>query len=141
MRSCGVSKETPPHTLIKVAAMPLNSSVKDGILTVSIQDERLVDPAHLTRLFDDLHALLGKSSEDFIILDFSSVEFMASSALGKLVQLQKKVVNEYRAQLKLSGIAPDIYQVFKITKLNKVFDIAADEAAARKAFQKKSLFR
>ena len=32
--------------------------------------------------------------------------------------------------LKLSNIQPDIYEVFAITKLNKLFDIRDDEAAA-----------
>ena len=120
--------------------MPIETAAKDGIRTIAISDERLVEPAQLARLFDDVNAELGRSTEDRIILDFSSVAFMASSALGKLVQLQKKS-KEYKVKLKLCGIAPDIYEVFKITKLHKVFDIAKDEAAARKAHQKTGLFR
>jgi len=120
--------------------MPLQTAAKDGILTIRITDERLVDPAVLTRLFDDLDVLLSKTDEDRVILDFAPVQFMASSALGKLVQFQKKS-KEYNAKVKLSGITPQIYEVFKITKLNKVFDIAKDEETARKAFQKTGLFR
>jgi anti-sigma B factor antagonist len=120
--------------------MTLQSAAKDGILTIRIEDDRLVDPSILTRLFDDLNALMNKTTEDRVIVDFSPVEFMASSALGKLVQFQKKS-KEYNAKVKLAGICPDIYEVFKITKLNKVFDIAKDEATARKAFQKTGLFR
>lgn len=120
--------------------MSIATASKDGILTIAITDERLVDPDHLSRLFGDIEAVLGKSDEDRVILDFSQVKFMASSALGKLVQLNKKV-KEYRAKLKLSGVSKDIMEVFKITKLHKVLDIAADEAAARKAFQKTGLFR
>ena len=120
--------------------MSLESATKDGILTIRILDDRLVDPSILTRLFDDLNALMNKTSEDRVIIDFSAVQFMASSALGKLVQFQKKS-KEYKAKVKFSGICPDIYEVFKITKLHKVFDIAKDEATARKAFQKTGLFR
>ncbi|MCA9234046.1 MAG: STAS domain-containing protein [Planctomycetales bacterium] len=120
--------------------MPLATQAKDGILTIAITDERLVEPEHLTRLFGELDALLSKSTEDRVILDFSHVKFMASSALGKLVQVNKKMA-EYRAKLKLSGVSKEIMEVFKITKLHKVLDIAADEAAARKAFQKTGLFR
>jgi anti-anti-sigma factor len=120
--------------------MPLQTAAKDGILTITITDERLVDPALLTRIFEDLDLLLSKTTEDRVILDFAAVQFMASSALGKLVQFQKKS-KEYSAKVKLSGISPQIYEVFKITKLHKVFDIEKDEAAARKAFQKTGLFR
>ena len=120
--------------------MPIESVSKDGIRTILIRDERLVDPALLSRLFDDINEELGRSDEDRLIIDFSAVQFMASSALGKIVQLQKKS-KEYKVKLKLSGISPEIYEVFKITKLHKMFDIAKDEAAARKAHQKTGLFR
>jgi len=120
--------------------MPLQTAAKDGILTIRISDDRLVDPAVLTRIFDDLDALMSKTTEDRVILDFAPVEFMASSALGKLLQFQKKS-KQYNAKVKLSGISPQIYEVFKITKLHKVFDIEKDEATARKAFQKSGLFR
>ena len=119
--------------------MPIESYAKDDILTIRILDERLIDPDQLKRLFDDLYALLGKSEQQQVVLDFSGVKFMASSMLAKLVALKKKC-DEYRAKLKFSGIAPDILEVFKITKLNKVFDIHPDEAAARKSFSKRGFF-
>jgi anti-anti-sigma factor len=119
--------------------MPIDSYAKDDILTIRIQDERLVDPEQLKRLFDDLYALLGKTDSQQVVLDFSGVKFMASAMLGKLVALQKKC-EEYRAKLKLCSVTPDILQVFKITKLNKVFDIQADEATARKSFSKRGFF-
>jgi anti-sigma B factor antagonist len=61
------------------------------------------------------------------------VEFLSSAALGKLITLNKKA-NTYQCQLKLSNIRPEIYEVFAITKLNKLFDIRDDEAAALAAF-------
>jgi len=119
--------------------MPIDSYAKDDILTIRLSDERLVEPEHLKRLFEDLNTLLGKSDEQQVILDFSPVKFMASSMLGKLVQLEKKC-QEFKVKLKLCGVSPDILQVFKITKLNKVFDIQPDEPTARKAFTKRGFF-
>ncbi len=43
-------------------------------------------------------------------------------------------------KLKLCSIDPEIRQVFKITKLDKLFDIEADEASARAAFMKRGWF-
>jgi anti-anti-sigma regulatory factor len=40
----------------------------------------------------------------------------------------------------LASISPDIRQVFKITKLDKLFEIETDEAAARKAFMRRGWF-
>lgn len=119
--------------------MSIDSYAKDDILTIRVLDERLVEPEQLKRLFDDLHALLGKSDQQQVILDFAPVKFMASAMLSKLVAFQKKC-EEFRAKLKLCSVAPDILQVFKITKLNKVFDIQPDEPTARKSFSKRGFF-
>jgi anti-sigma B factor antagonist len=120
--------------------MPVDSYSKDDILTIRLLDERLVDPEVLKRVFDDVTALVDKTDERQAVLDFSAVKFMSSAALGRLVQLQKKC-DEYKAKLKLCSVSPEILQVFKITKLNKLFDIQADEAAARKSFNKRGIFR
>jgi anti-sigma B factor antagonist len=116
--------------------MPIDSYSKDDILTIRIQDERLVDPEQLKRISDDLDALLGKTDEQQVVLDFGPVKFMASSMLSKLVAIQKKC-KEYKVNLKLCSITPQILEVFKITKLHKMFDIQADEATARKSFSKR----
>jgi anti-sigma B factor antagonist len=120
--------------------MAIELKSKDGILTLAIADERLVEPTVVARVFEELHSAIGKSDEDRVIVDFAAVGFMASSALGKLVELQKKT-KEYNVKLKLCGIAPQIYEVFKITKLHKLFDIEKDEPSARKAHQKTGIFR
>ena len=67
------------------------------------------------------------------LLNFSNVEFLSSAALGKLITLDKKV-KANGGRLKLSNIRPEIYEVFAITKLNKLFDIKDEEADALSAF-------
>jgi anti-sigma B factor antagonist len=121
------------------AGMTLNSYAKDGILTVLFMDARILDETKLEELGKDLIDLINKTSEDRVILDFRNVQFMSSSMLGKLVLVQKKC-KEFKAQLKLCGISSDIREVFKITKLDKLFDIESDEAAARKAYMKRGWF-
>jgi anti-sigma B factor antagonist len=119
--------------------MPIDSYSKDDILTMRITDERLVDPEVVKRVTDEVLEILGKTDERQAVLDFSPVKFMASAMLGKLVLLQKKCA-EYQVKLKLCGVSRDILEVFKITKLNKVFDIQADEPTARKSFNKRGFF-
>jgi anti-anti-sigma factor len=128
-----------PPISVPAADMTLNSYAKDGILTVLFMDARILDEAKLEEIGKDLIDLINKSTEERVILDFRNVQFMSSSMLGKLVLVQKKC-KEFKAQLKMCGIAPDIREVFKITKLDKLFDIEADEASARKAFMKRGWF-
>jgi anti-anti-sigma factor len=120
-------------------SMSINSHSKDNILTIQLLDERLMDEGQLKRIYNGVIALLDKTTEKQVILEFSKVQFMSSSMLGKLVQIHKKC-KEYKVKLKLCGISSDILEVFKITKLHKLFDIETDEASARKAFSKRGLF-
>lgn len=119
--------------------MSLTSYAKDGILTVCLTDARILDEVKLDEVGNDLMEMLNKTSEERVILDFRAVQFMSSSMLGKLVQLHKKC-KEFKVQLKLCSIASDIREVFKITKLDKLFDIEKDEEAARKAFMRRGWF-
>ena len=66
-------------------------------------------------------------------LNFDGVEFLSSAALGKLITLDRKV-KSHKGRLRMSNIRREIYDVFLVTKLNKVFDIHDGEAEAISAF-------
>jgi anti-sigma B factor antagonist len=119
--------------------MSLSSYTKDEILTVAFDDARILDETKLEEVSRDLMELLNKTTEERVILDFRNVKFMSSSMLGKLVQVHKKA-GEFKVKLKLCSIDPEIRQVFKITRLDKLFEIESDEAAARAAFMKRGWF-
>jgi anti-sigma B factor antagonist len=119
--------------------MSLSSYTKDGILTIVFDDARILDETTLEQLGRDLLEQLNKTTEERVILDFRNVKFMSSSMLGKLVQVHKKTI-EFKVKLKLCSIDREIRQVFKITRLDKLFDIEPDEAAARAAFMKRGWF-
>ena len=76
------------------------------------------------------YATIGEEEKrEKLILNFAIVDFLSSAALGKLITLDKKV-KAHSGKLKLCNIRPEIYEVFAITKLNKLFDIKTDEAEA-----------
>src|SRR5262245_24661257 len=74
-----------PIPVLFMTATTLSSYSKDGILTVLFNDSRLLDEAKLEQLGTDLIAQLNGTTEERVILDFRSVQFMSSSMLGKLV--------------------------------------------------------
>ena len=81
----------------------------------------------------ELFGLVENDGRKNLVLNFESVEFLSSAALGKLITLDRKV-KAAKGRLKMCNIRPEIFEVFQITKLNKVFDIRKDEADAIKAF-------
>lgn len=119
--------------------MAIATQSRDGILIILVKDPRLVDEVVLEQLEKDVLAAIDQSEEDRLIMDFAPVQFMSSSMLGKLVKIHKKC-KEYKTKLKVSGVTPDIREVFKITRLDKLFDFEKDLESARKAFLKRGLF-
>ena len=108
----------------------------DGeILTVHFTYAKILEETVIQQISAALLALIDKSSEKNFLLDFNHVGFLSSSALGGLLKVNKKC-KEFKINLKLCNIHPDIMQVFKITRLDKVLAIYPDTQAAYEAFKK-----
>ena len=111
----------------------LSVSEVGDVTVVRFVDQKILDVAKIQQLGQELFDLVEVDGRNKILLNFTSVEFLSSAALGKLITLDKKVKGQGGA-LKLSNIRPEIYEVFAITKLNKLFDIKDDEVDALAAF-------
>jgi anti-sigma B factor antagonist len=96
-------------------------------------DKKILDETNIQIIGNQLFGLVDEDRREKIVLDFSSVEYLSSAALGKLITLDKKV-KAARGKLRLCSIRPDIYEVFAITKLNKLFDIYENQEKALEGF-------
>lgn len=96
-------------------------------------DKKILDEANIQTIGSHLFALIDEDGRRKIILDFSIVEYLSSAALGKLIIMDKKA-KAAKTKLRLCCIRPDIYEVFEITKLNKIFDIRATQEEALEGF-------
>jgi anti-anti-sigma factor len=103
------------------------------VTVVRFIDRKILDESNIQELGQELFQLIEEEHRDRVVLNFHNVEFLSSAALGKLITLDKKV-KAHGGRLKLSNIRPEIYEVFAITKLNKLFDIKDDVADALAAF-------
>jgi anti-anti-sigma factor len=124
------------------AVAQIKQEVKDEVRILAIDNPRLVDTTAIEQCYREIVAALDTSEESNVLVDFSRVSFMSSMALGMLVRVNKKC-KEYKASLKLSGISRDIREVFKITGMDKIFDIQPNAAEAIAAFRNagRSMFR
>jgi len=99
---------------------------------VQFADRKILDELAIQEIQDELLKLVGERDDGSrLLLSFSNVDHLSSAALGMLITLNKKV-KEKKGALKLSDIKPQIYEVFKITRLNKMFEIydTLDQARA-----------
>ncbi|MBN2477144.1 MAG: STAS domain-containing protein [Pirellulales bacterium] len=104
------------------------------VTVVRFRDQKIIEDINIQELGQEMFRLVEVENREKLLLNFSSVDFLSSAALGKLITLDKKV-KASGGVLKLSNIRPEIYEVFAITKLNRLFDIKDDEADALAAFQ------
>lgn len=111
----------------------LSVSEVGDVTVVRFVDRRILDEANIQEMGQELFQLVEEQGRRQILLNFSSVEFLSSAALGKLITLDKRV-KSHSGKLILSNIRPEIYEVFKITRLNTTLDIKDDEADALAAF-------
>ncbi|GAB4445292.1 MAG: hypothetical protein OHK0011_27130 [Turneriella sp.] len=86
-------------------------------------------------LKEKLLATVGDETDNLII-DLSQVEYLDSSAMRVLFQVQKKM-QAYGGSLYLVGINATIEMVFKLTKSDQHFSVFTDAAAAVKAIKAK----
>src|SRR3972149_7960374 len=115
-------------------------SESDGeVLTVYFTEAKILDELVIRQVQDELIRMLEKTQEQNVLLDFRFVKFLSSSALGMLIRVNKRC-KEFKIALKLCNIDKEIEKVFKITGLNKVLDICADNAEAAASFKKKGFF-
>lgn len=103
------------------------------VTVVHFRDQKIIEDLGIQELGQELFHLVEADNRKKLVLNFSSVDFLSSAALGKLITLDKKV-KARDGVLKLCNIRPEIYEVFAITRLNRLFDIKDDEADALAAF-------
>ena len=68
-----------------------------------------------------------------LVLNLSRMRLESSMFLGMLVVLYRRMVAA-SGTVKLCGLHPDTLDVFRVTKLDRIFAIYEDEAAALKSF-------
>jgi len=111
----------------------LDVSEVGDVTVVRFRDPKIIEDLNIQELGNEMFRLVEEDRRRKLLLNFSGVDFLSSAALGKLITLDKKVKSN-EGQLKLSNIRPEIFEVFQITKLTRLFDIRDDEAGALAAF-------
>ena len=116
-------------------ARRLRITVEDigDIAVVRFTDKKILDQSNIELIGEDLFALVDDQGRRKLLLNFSGVEFMSSAILGKLIRLHQRML-PVDGRLVLCSITPKLFEVFKITVLDKMFGIAQDEQAGLDAF-------
>ena len=111
------------------AMSPLLIEYIQDAAVVTFMESAVIEAQHIERIRRDLDDLVDKRDQRRLVLDMSKVSQFSSAALGMLISLEDRTAKR-KGKLILCGLRPDIRQVFKITKLEKMFTFADTEAHA-----------
>ena len=106
---------------------------RKGVSVVEFADRKILDELCISEIREELAQLVSGNAGIKLLLSFKNVEHLSSAALALLITIHEQV-KEGSGALKLSDIKEPIFEVFKITKLNKLFDIHETAGGAINAF-------
>lgn len=104
-----------------------------GVTRVEFVDRNILDEANIQMIGEEIAAIVESEPKPKLLISFANVDHLSSAALGTLITINNKV-RARSGQLRLADIDPQIYEVFVITKLNKLFEIHETGDAALKSF-------
>ncbi len=106
--------------------MQINITTEEEYTLVKINETRL-DAANSPQLRQRIVDLVNVGSTR-IILDISSVQFMDSSSLGTMVSILKMIGG--KGELVISGAKGVVSDLFKLTRMDRVFRMTPDVGVA-----------
>jgi anti-sigma B factor antagonist len=107
-----------------MAAAPTRLIVEQqgDIACVSFVDQNILEENAIQQIGEEIRDLVDSTANPKVLLIFGNVEHLSSAALGMLITVNNRI-RQRGGQLRLSDIHEQIYEVFVITKLNKLFQI------------------
>lgn len=103
----------------------IESTRRGTVDVVKILEPRLIDDPRLDELRAEIGQVCGNRRGAHLLLDLGNVEFLSSAVLEMLSSFYR-LLNAAGGQLRLCGLTPEITDVFRTTKLDRLFPIHAD---------------
>ncbi|WP_299872512.1 STAS domain-containing protein [uncultured Cocleimonas sp.] len=110
--------------------MQLSITENENITVVTVNESRL--DASIAPEFKKQMEEIINNDKDKIILDITEIGFMDSSSLGALVGVLKAMGNN--GKLIVCGASGVVLELFKLTRMDRIFTLSEDMASAKQAF-------
>ncbi|WP_102110407.1 STAS domain-containing protein [Oceaniglobus roseus] len=106
--------------------MQLDTAMIDGTMVVTVREDRM--DAAVAIDFKERMRDVTLDAPGRVILDLAQVRFLDSSGLGAIIGAMKQLGS--RRRLELAGLKPPVAKVFRLTRIDTIFVIHNDVAAA-----------
>jgi len=95
---------------------------KDDVSIIRFKESDILDQINIQEIGDEMNGIVEATPGIKLVVDFKGVEYLSSTALGKLITLKRKVDSQ-SGELRMCNIKESILEVFAITKLDTIFTI------------------
>lgn len=112
---------------------PIALTQQKDIRIIEFTHDKILDEANIKEIGETLNVIIDEKNNPKLLLDFGNVDHLSSAALGMLINTNNRI-KQKNGQLRLANIKPQIFEVFVITKLNKLFKILPNREAALESF-------
>lgn len=104
----------------------------DGIMVAEFWDCLRLDPTPVQDLRKHYEAHVQGRGRPEMVVDLSGVDFAGSAALGNFMALHR-LVRQNGGRIVFSDVSPTVAEVFRVSKLESLFEFVPDRATALRA--------
>jgi anti-anti-sigma factor len=117
---------------------PVIVHVYQNIFLLKIDKDRLLEMNTINAVADAINKQIEMHPKISLVLDMGSVTNMSSAMIGKFVAIHK-LIKKYKGRMVICDMKPPIFELFKMTKLHKVFEIKGKSEDAINYYKRKPL--
>ena len=115
----------------------INISMQDdsNIAVVNFRSSSICCSESISTCSAEIRKLIEEKKPELLIFDFAGVKFFSSQVLGMLLESRTRAA-EHKGKVVISSLSSQLHRVFKITSLDKIFEIYHDAQEAESALNK-----
>jgi anti-sigma B factor antagonist len=95
------------------------------VAIVTFDSPSLINTEEIKAASAKINEFIDDNHPKKIVVNFENVKFFSSEVLGTIVSIRSKL-NNYGGEVVIIAINPQLYRVFKITNLDKIFKFYPD---------------
>lgn len=107
----------------------INLDTMNDVAVVTFNEPRLTETDVINSLGQQLYGLVEDAGYKKVLLNFSNVQFMSSTMIGKVMGLHRKLTPQ-GGEVVVCCLSPALRLPFRITQFDKLIPIYDDEFSA-----------
>jgi anti-sigma B factor antagonist len=105
---------------------------EENVAVVAFRTASISNVEEIASVSRQIKEFIEKRQPKKVVVDFEGVKFFSSAVLGLLLDIRAKL-KTYDGEVVISAINPQLYRVFKITHLDRIFKFFPDKKIAVRA--------